>query len=252
MKLDDGHVLLDREDAPLRVLMFHHAGGSAMSFLPLARRLPPECEPVLFELPGRGLRQTEPPAKDFARAVDRLLPEVAAMVDRPTLVVGHSLGALIAHSVVAGLPRPEREHVRAVVVSAFPSPPDAARAATQPAEPFQVRDRDGLLAELRIWGGCAPEVFEDADLLDFAITLMGHDLHLADTYRPPCGDVDIAADYHVWFGRDDDHLVRDELRGWATVTRRPPSVREFRGGHFYLTEGDQAAAALGGLVADLL
>nr|AKA59442.1 thioesterase [uncultured bacterium AR_412] len=244
MRIGDGHVVLERPDATLRVLVFHHAGGSAMSYVPLAQRLPDGCEPFLFDLPGRGIRASEPPAADFDTAIDQLLPVVAAAADRPTVLVGHSLGALLAHSFAARLP-PSR--VKAVVVSAFPSPEDTALAASHPAEPFQVRTRSQLLSELRDRGGCPPEVFDDPELLDLTITLMGHDLHLADTYRPP--QAGNHADYHVWYGRDDEHVTLEELNRWASATSGPLDVREFRGGHFYLLQGEQAGNALRELVA---
>jgi surfactin synthase thioesterase subunit len=130
------------------------------------------------------------------------------------------------------------------VVSAFPAPEDTARTAAHPAEPFQVRSRTQLLGELRDRGGCPPEVFDDPDLLEMTVTLMGHDLHLADTYRLPAGTSD--AEYHVWYGRDDKHLTPDELQRW-NGTRR-----EFRGGHFYLLQTEQAAVALHDLVSGSL
>lgn len=239
MRTGDGYAVLERPDAGLQVLVFHHAGGSAMSYVPLARQLPAGCEPYLFDLPGRGTRVAEPPARDFADAVDRLLPSVTAVVDRPAVLIGHSLGALLAHSVAA-----ELRNVKAVVVSAFPSPKDTTRAATHPAEPFQVRSRSALLGELRDRGGCPPEVFDDPELLEMTVTLMGHDLHLADTYRPPARPSD--AEYHVWYGRDDEHLAQDELQRWNGTPR------EFRGGHFYLVQTEQAAVALAELVSGLL
>ncbi|WP_216216091.1 thioesterase II family protein [Amycolatopsis aidingensis] len=251
MKLGAGQLVLENPGARLRVLLLHHAGGSAMSLLPLAKRLQADCEPVLLELPGRGLRSAEPPAPDFAAALEVLLPEVTAAVDRPTLILGHSLGALIAHSLAVGLPERERERVRAVVVSAFPAPAVAARVATHPAEPFRVRTREQLLVELQDRGGCPPEVFEDQDTLEHAVTLMGQDLHLADTYRPPPAGAGNAAAYHVWFGRDDPHLAPEELQEWAAATGLPPIIREFPGEHFYLLRSEQAGQALRALVTDL-
>jgi surfactin synthase thioesterase subunit len=236
MKFNDTHLVVERPDATLRLLMFHHAGGSAMSYLPIAQTLPPECEPVLFELPGRNMRPNSPPPPNFSAALEDLLPAVTAAVDRPTVVFGHSLGALLANSLVSHLPEPGL--VRTVVVSAFPSPTDA----LAEADPSIHRSRAQLLEELRTRGGCPPELFDDADLLEQAITLLGHDLHLADTYvaAPPLhGDVD----YHVWYGRQDQYLSVAALERWERSTPRPPVLRGFRGGHFYL-ESPEVMTAL--------
>jgi surfactin synthase thioesterase subunit len=245
MKLADGYLILERPNATVRLIVVHHAGGSAMSYLPLARQLPESCEPCLIDLPGRGTQDALPPAADFRTAIDQTMPAMAALVDRPVIVVGHSLGALVAHSLVAALPASQRANVQTVVVSAFPSPQDTARVATHPDAP--ARSRDSMLGELRDRGGCPAEVFDDPEWLDGTIALLGKDLHLADTYRPPPAIVD--AGYHVWYGRDDRHLATEELAGWAAVTSRPLTTREFRGGHFYLTEGSRPALALADLIA---
>lgn len=250
MRLVDSHLVVERPHATLRVLVIHHAGGSAMSYLPLAQGLPGSCEPCLFELPGRGMRAAETPAPNYRAAVADLTPQVAAAIDRPVLVVGHSLGAILAHGVVSALPPARRDLVRAVVVSGFASPTDTARAARHPAAPFVVRSRNDLLAELRDRGGCPPDVFADPDLLELTVTVLGHDLHLADTYLPsPPADLDAA--YHVWYGRDDRTLTEDELRRWAADTPHPPVLRAFRGGHFYLSQRPEPALALADLATEL-
>ncbi|MEO6703806.1 MAG: alpha/beta fold hydrolase [Jatrophihabitantaceae bacterium] len=250
MKIADGYLALERPDARLRVLMFHHAGGSAMSYLPIARQLPDGCEPLLFELPGRGLRSSEPLVPDFTAAVAELLPKVIGVIDRPVLIFGHSLGAILAHSLVAGLPADQRALVRTVVVSAYSSPADAALRAPHPAKPFQVRTWDGLVAELRVRDGSPAELFDDPELLELTVNLLGHDLHLADTYRPPA-PIEINAEYQVWRGREDPRPTTAQLAGWAEVSRPAPTFREFAGGHFYLLQSPQAGRALAELTTEL-
>jgi len=243
MKVLGSHLMLARPGAALRVLFFHHAGGSAMSYLPLARDLPATCEPLMFELPGRGLRHAEAPAADYPAAVDALSEDVAAAIDRPTVLFGHSLGAIIAHGLVCALPPDKQALVRAVVVSAFTAPHHAARAATHPEEPFVVRSREDLLGELAGRGGCDPELFAEPDLVALAVDLLGADLHLADTYvepPPPVGDID----YHVWHGRDDAYVDEDTLADWGRSTPKPPAARDFRGGHFYLDSTPEVRVAL--------
>lgn len=250
MKLLSTHLLLGREDAPVRVLAFHHAGASAMSYLPLARQLPPDSQSCLFELPGRGMRADEPPLQDFTAAVKHLLPEVCAVIDRPVIVIGHSLGAILAHSLVCQLPPTQQCLVQAVLISAFTSPEDAARMATHPSKPFVIRSREQLMCELVDRGGCPLDVFEEPDLLQSTITVMGHDLHLADTYLAPTPSLrDI--DYHVWYGRDDVFLDVEGIRRWANSTPKPPTIREFPGGHFYLSQLSEPPRALCQLVEEI-
>ncbi|GID33097.1 thioesterase II family protein [Paractinoplanes brasiliensis] len=247
LRLAGGHLVMERPEAPVRLLIFHHAAGSAMSFSGLARSLSRLSEPVLIELPGRGNRAREPHAKSFADAVSGLLPAVLSLIDRPVVVLGHSLGALIAHSVLHEMTAEHRRRVRAVVVSAAKAPATAAALATFPDGPFQARTRESLLADLDRFGGIPAGLLADPEVRDHAVTLLGHDLHLADTYRqPPAGGG--AVPYQFWFGSGDTSLSREEGARWAAGVGRPVPVQEFEGGHFYLQAGPAAGVALDTLI----
>jgi surfactin synthase thioesterase subunit len=239
---------MPRPGAALRLLVFHHAGGSATSFLPVAQAMPEQYESCLFELAHRGMRSEEPAAADYPAAVRELLPEVTELVDRPVLLLGHSLGALLAHSLIAELPAERRALVRGMLVSSSQSPTRAAAEASHPPAPFVSRTREGLLAELHGRGGSPPDLFEDDELLDHAVELIGYDLHLADTYVAPPRLTD-PVEYHIWYGRDDPYLGPDDAEQWGLSTAEEPQIRSFRGGHFYLSQKPEPRLALQKLAA---
>ncbi|MDT0542858.1 MULTISPECIES: thioesterase domain-containing protein [Streptomyces] len=250
IRIVDGHLLIGDPRLPLRVFLFHYAGATALSMLPLARALPPGCAAVAFELDGRGELADTPPARGFDDAVKRLFPAFRSWVDRPAVVVGHGVGALLAHALVAELPDGQRHHLRDVVLSGARSPVTTARVATHPRAPFLTRTREELTAELRRHGGCPPELFDYPHMLDLAVTMLGQDLHLMDTYHepaavPPGG----RTDYHVWSGRGDRSLSAAESERWRLSTPSPPQPREFAGGHVFLCQERPPAAALRELVA---
>jgi len=237
-----------QEDAPVRLLAFHHGGGSALSFLPLVRKLPRVCEAFIFELSGRSGGADRLPAADFAEACARFAGDAVDVVDRPTVVIGHSLGALFAHNVVALLPEEQRGFVRTVVVSASRSAASTSETAPMPDRPFVVRSRDSLLGDLRAFGGVQTELLDDPEFVDVAVTLLGHDLHLADTYTPPpTGPT--AVPHQVWYGTEDATLSPRERARWDESCVTPPVHRGFPGGHFYLYERPEPEIALGELVA---
>lgn len=250
MRFERSHLALDRSPAETRALFFHHACGSAMSYLPIAQALPQTCEPALFELGGRGMRDAEPYAADFQSAVRGLMPAVVALADRPLVLFGHSLGGLLAHSLLNLLPERARSQVKALVVSASQAPDEAAANASHPPSPFQVRTRKQLIGQLRGRGGCPPDMLEDRDFVEQALTVFGQDLHLADTYTPPDG---AATDvpYHIWYGSDDPYLTTAQAERWTGCVPTVTEVRGFPGGHFYLLNHDRATAALSRLVAGI-
>lgn len=248
MRIAHSYLWLERPDARLRILMLHHACGSAMSYLPLAKELPDWCEPYLFELAGRGVREGEPFAENYAAAVAELVSVAVGLVDRPTVLFGHSLGGQLAHSLACALAAERPGMVKAVVLSSAYSPASAVAMARHPAAPFQLRTREELLEELRGRGGCPEEMLDDPDFVEHALLILGHDLHLADTYVPTSG---ADADYHVWYGRDDSYYDEEQVLGWISALSGKPEVRDFRGGHFYLTQGPEPLAALQNLVTEV-
>ena len=230
-------------DPDVRLLAFHHAGGSAAAFLPLLPQLPQNTETVLFQLPGRGPREEHLRARDFGEAMDGFLGQASEttprpsteLVDRPVVVLGHSLGALFAHTYVTRLDAAARRHVVGLVLSA---PPKVLGRGTpvhlRPAAPLLTRDPTRLEQELRRYGGCPESVLADPPRLAEAVRLYGYDLHLTDTYpgAPPVEDVPV----QVWRGASDPAFA-----GRAEV---PGRHRTYPGGHFFLFEDDGPAADL--------
>ncbi|MDX3225292.1 thioesterase II family protein [Streptomyces sp. ME19-01-6] len=239
------HLVLGAADAPRRAVLLHYAGGSATSMLPLARALPDTCAVVLLELHDR-----TNPANTFAEAVARLRPGFEELLDRPTVVFGHSMGALMAHALVETLPNDRRRRVTALVLSGSRSPATTRELATFPPAAFTTRSRAELTHDMDRYGGCPPEVFTQPRLLDLAVTALGHDMQLIDTYPGQAGHGGRHTDaaYHVWYGADDDEASAHEARLWAQDLPRSPNLRAFPGGHFYLLEHAEAGHALRRLV----
>ncbi|MYU48369.1 hypothetical protein GTV15_20165 [Streptomyces sp. SID7803] len=71
----------------------------------------------------------------------RLRPDFESLVDRPTTVFGHSMGALLAHALVMAQPNERRSLLRDVVLSGSRSPATTSRIASHPQAPFTNRSR---------------------------------------------------------------------------------------------------------------
>ena len=92
------------ERGPLVVLL-HGISSSAASWLPCARVLSQTMRVLAWDAPGYGnstpLEQAEPRAADYAL---RLRAWLSALQVKPDVIVGHSLGALMASAYVAEAP----------------------------------------------------------------------------------------------------------------------------------------------------
>ena len=245
----DSIVLPGSPGATEQLLVLHHAGGSALSLLPVMRALPETVEVRLLELPGRGVRSAEPPAPTFADALEDILPRVSARLDRPSILLGHSLGGLLADAVAHRLGAPQRALVRAVVVAASP-PPVPLPSSHVPVVP---RNRERLEQDLLAFGGTPIEVLQDPALRDHVLRLLGQDMILVDSYLPPPCLVppsNVAPiEYHVWSGADDRTLAAVPTGAWISAGRSPVRSRIFAGGHFFMMNAEaEAMSALSALL----
>lgn len=245
MQVLDGAIVLNpKPDAKLRLLCFHHAGGSALSFATLARQAPAEAEAILFELPGRGMRARDPFLPDFATAKEYFLERVLPVIDRPVLLFGHSLGGVMAHAIAKSLPSDKQQRVRRVIVSAARSPHSVEQHAQHPSAPFVIRSRESVYEDLIRLDGTPQVILEEKDLAEKMVTTLGCDLHLLDTYKETkkCGQ---AADLplELWLGDQDPSVPLEEADLWAKTVTAPLKTRIFTGHHFYLFQQQEAVAA---------
>jgi surfactin synthase thioesterase subunit len=212
----------------LRLFLFHHAGASAAAMLPLARQMPPEVEVVAFELPGRGVRSSEPAAESFVAARDDLLGRARQLLDTPVVLFGHSLGGVLADSIARALAA-DAGCVRRVILSACPYPSRVRGAASAGR-----RSAQSLRAQLQEYGGTPEIVFDTPELLEYVLRVFGSDMLLVDSACGPPGIAPAGLRHEFWFGAADRSVPPSAADAWSATLARKPKVRIFEGGHFYL------------------
>ena len=212
--------------APVSLVCFHCAGGSAQGFFPWKKAVAGRCELYAVELPGRTRRLREPFARSLAELAGHFAEQCRRLPDKPLVLFGHSLGALLAyetarHLLAAGTRRPSR-----LLVASRQSPDWLPVCAGLP--PMTDRALRDYLGDL---AGTPREVLDNRAMMDLTVPILQADLELIldyrHQYRQPL-EIPVVA-----FGALDDRQVSYEsLLAWRRVSGAGFSLSMIDGGHF--------------------
>ncbi|QIS10000.1 thioesterase II family protein [Nocardia arthritidis] len=213
--------------AAYRVVYFPHAGGTAGTALPLSAAAPPSVEVVAIEYPGRQWRRSEPPATDIRQLAHGAARALLELGDRPTVLFGHSMGAIVGFE-VARMLAAEGSDVVGRLFASSSGPPSRPR---RRAPDAGMSDAE-LVAEMRELGGTDETLFADREALQLMLPALRDDYRAMASYICPPGEID--APVTVLFGRDDPSISYRSALEWRWHTRGSVEVQTFPGGHFYL------------------
>ncbi|WP_370538424.1 thioesterase II family protein [Ideonella sp.] len=218
------------------------AGASATMYLRWRRQLPAWLRVQPVELPGRGSRLDEPSATDFDTLVAQLCAEQQAAMRGRCVLLGHSMGALLAYGMAlrqqqAGAPMP-----LALVVSASPAP-----GARDPARFENLQGDEALMADLRRQGGTPEEVFAHAELRRMTLDVLAADYAVCQSFELALQQAAqplprLSLPLQVLAGRQDD-ISADAVEAWLQVSTGPASVDWFDGGHFFIRQQEAQTLA---------
>lgn len=214
-----------------------------MSMLPLVRNLPKEVEVCLFELPGRGMSRKRSFVSDYREGKRFFLQRIQSCLDRPSVILGHSLGGILAYSLAASLSSEKQRLIKKLILSGARSPASVIQHAVHPERPFAIRTVESIKRDIKKLRGLPQEVMEDRDLLQATVDATGRDFHLIDTF-PADEQKVISIPLELWLGREDTVVQPEDIKGWEKLSAYSFACRIFTGDHFYLFENEEAAHRL--------
>jgi len=214
-----------RADAAAKLFCLPYAGGTAATFrrwAALADRLDVDVHAV--ELPGHGRRLGEPAAIDADAVADAL----AAAIDRPYVIFGHSLGARLAFEVSRRLRDGGAAEPVRLYVSGSPGPRlprvGIGDSRLPPAE---------FTARVARMGGTPAAILADRELRELFLPTIRADFAWGDGYRyrpaPP-----LSCPLSAFAATADPEAPVGQVATWSTETTGPFALHRFDGDHFFL------------------
>lgn len=214
--------------ASLRLFCFPFAGGGAQSFRAWPEALPGAVETCPVQLPGRESRMKEPPFSDVSPMVDALAAAIRPSLDKPFVLFGHSMGAVIAFELARKLRRDHKLLPACLIVSGRVAPH-----LQIPRPPINNLPPTEFLEALKAMKGTPKEVLENAELMEVITPLLRADLAVHEKYRY-FEDAPLECPILAFGGLQDTEASRQAVDAWREHTKTKFTLRMLPGEHFFI------------------
>ena len=151
---------LTPHDGELRLFCFPYAGGGPHTFASWRTAFPAWVGVHSVQLPGRGRRLAEPLLDRVELLVAPIADAIRAMDDRPYVLFGHSMGALLAFETARALRKMGCAGPARLIVSAYGAPQIPRRR-----PPIHHLSHNAFVSYIRGIGGTPADVFRHPELL---------------------------------------------------------------------------------------
>jgi surfactin synthase thioesterase subunit len=216
-------------EAPVQLVCFPHAGGSASFYLPVATALAPRVDVLAVQYPGRQERMREARIEDITTLAGHIHTALRTQIDRPVALFGHSMGAILAFEVARLFERDGDVELLRLFASGRRAP------STYRDDRVHLLDDDGLVGELRSMSGTDSQILGDDELLRMVLPAIRSDYRAIETYRS-VPDSTVTCPITVLVGDTDDHVTPPEAQQWQQHTTGEFTSHSFTGGHFFLID----------------
>jgi len=221
------------EPRTCRLICVPNAGSGVFAFRGWPEALP-DIEVVIAHLPGRDGRREIPQPESLHAIAGALATASDDLRVLPTIIFGHSMGALIALELARELTRKGRAPA-GLIASGRRAPSTIARFENIGHLP----DREFLDAVQQRYGGIPAQVLEDEDLRALFVPTLRADMRLVESYVSTANKP-LSCPIVAYGGDGDPQTSRDELEEWRGQTTGPFGVRVFSGGHFFVETAREA------------
>jgi surfactin synthase thioesterase subunit len=223
--------------AKVNLVCFPFAGSGASIFFPWEKFLHSDFNIYAFQAPGREDRIGEDLIDNLELLVQKGSAELLKLANKPIILFGHSLGAVIAFEITKLIEKQGIEP-KCLIVSGR-QPPHLSLKMPPISE---LSDQD-LLKGLLDLEGTDREIVKHPELLEIILPIIRADFKIGEKYLLPIQD-QINCPI-IAIGANNDPWVKvDELSQWQKFTRQECQLKTISGDHFYVKNDFQEIVQL--------
>lgn len=156
------------------------------------------------------------------------MPALAPFLDRPFVMFGHSMGALISFEVARRIKKYGYRNPSLLIVSAREAPQSAC-----PCKKRHLLNDDEFIAELSVLNGTPPGILGNRELMGILMPVLRSDFALCETYAYDEA-TPLECPIVCFSGVDDNTVTVDGLQQWKERTTADFNLRILPGDHFFL------------------
>ena len=222
-------------NALCRLFCLPHSGSGAFQFATWKNFLPDVLDICPIQLPGRENRLREPPFIRVRTIVEKLASELRLHLDRPYILYGYSLGALIAFELARELRRRKIRPPLSLYALARRAPH-----LPQHDPPVCHLSDDLFLAEVaRRYGGMPAIILQDVELMKLVMPVLRADITALETYVYEEQDP-LDCPIYAFGGSFDSAAKEKDLEAWRSHTSSGFELKMFDGDHFFIRNHRQS------------
>ena len=219
----------------LRMLCIPHAGGSSTFFMNWQTALP-SLSVYPLPLPGREARYSEPLVKNLQAMVELLWQENRSFFLTPYVLFGHSMGARLAYELAKKAATNNYPEPQCLIVSGACAPQYL-----KDVDSYRHNlPQENLIAKLSETGGTPDAILTDEKLMNIYLPCIRADYELIERAPADRDENVLSCPIFAYGGDSDTGVPLEKLQAWRKKTSNNTVVRSFSGGHFYLTDKNNA------------
>ena len=217
-----------KKDALIRLFCFHYGGGSASIFRQWSKDVIQEVELVAIQLPGREERYNEPLLNNISQVIDNLLLHFNKYTDKPFILFGHSIGALIAFEFARTLRQRKMLQPKHLIVSGTKAPQVPLKK-----QHIHKLPKKQFIEELKKYNGIPDYIIEDEELISIFIPIIKADFSISETYNYS-NKKPLSCPITALGGSNDNTFDADDLIKWQEQTSNAFIHQFLPGDHFFI------------------